>query len=233
MSSGQLQVGGSMFVGGPLSESAVMSIEAPNISVTAGAFIVTQSGTLSLTEVEGDWTPIHATSASLSGQLSVEFEDEPVVGSIVEVLEVAGDAPHTSTFVGKPQGAIFAADNLGVTMRINYAANLDGGSIANDVTLTVMPRGDVTLDGLINRADVARIVSNWNAVGGFAEGDLDGDGRVGLDDLMIVHRNWGKLPASAAAAVPEPATWTMLLTMTAVIAAGRRPLGLARRANRG
>lgn len=233
MTSGQLQVAGSLFVGGPLSASASMSIEAPNVNVTAAAFIISQSGSLNLDEVQGSWTPIHATAASLAGRLTVEFDAMPAVGSIFEVLKVTGDAPHTSTFIGKPQGAIFAADNMGVTMRINYAANLDGGTVANDVTLTVMPRGDVTLDGLINRADVARIAANWNSVGGFAEGDLDGDGRVGLDDLMIVQRNWGKLPASSSsAAVPEPATWSMLLAGFALIAAARRPLGLARRANR-
>jgi hypothetical protein len=146
----------------------------------------------------------------------------PGVGTIYPLLRGGGGDAHTTTFAGKPQGAIFLADAAGddIPLRISYAANLDGGTVANDVTLSVLRRGDATLDGAVNRADIARIVGNWNGTGGFEQGDLDGNGVVGLGDLMTLHRNMGG--AVAAAAVPEPGAMALVLTVLGAVVVRRR-----------
>ena len=53
-------------------------------------------------------------------------------------------------------------------------------------------RGDLDLDGTIDGADLAALLSLWG-LQGTPIGDLDGDGTVGGADLAIVLSNWGVL----------------------------------------
>lgn len=219
---GELNVGRRLIIGGPAGVG-ILDLESATAEVVAGEFEVSADGALNL-DLGTTLTAIRATTASLAGELSAAVSASPAVGTVYPLLRVAGDGVHATTFVGKPQGTIFLADAAGddIPLRINYAANLDGGTIANDVTLSVLRRGDATLDGTVNRADIARLVANWSSGGGFEQGDLDGNGLVGLADLMTLHRNMGGAalaqPVASAAAVPEPGTMAMVLAVVATMA---------------
>lgn len=226
---GQLDVTGTLTVGGPAGVGT-LNLQTATATINANAFDVSADGTLSL-QLGASLSPIRATSASLVGELTAAIAGNPAVGTVYPLVRVGGDTPHVTTFAGKAQGAVFLAAAAGdaIPLRIDYQANLDSGAVANDVTLTVFRRGDVTLDGAVNRADLARIVANWNGSGGYEQGDLDGDGFVGLADLMTLQRHLGGAAVAGAAAVPEPAAWSMLLAAMALVPVFSRR-GLARRA---
>ena len=64
--------------------------------------------------------------------------------------------------------------------------------------------GEVNNDGVVDRADVAILATNFGAgsEATTAEGDLDGDGAVTVRDALLLKRNLGQsLPAAAQAAM--------------------------------
>lgn len=80
--------------------------------------------------------------------------------------------------------------------------------------------GDANLDGIANAQDLNALGNNWQQdVSTWANGDFNGDGRANATDLNTLGGNWQKtsaqwqsgLAAAAPAAVPEPASLTMLL----------------------
>jgi probable HAF family extracellular repeat protein len=88
--------------------------------------------------------------------------------------------------------------------------------------------GDVNSDGRVNQADLAVLMSNLGAECGmgFYQGDMDADRAVTIYDVMQWRQHFGKTyPASSAAAVPEPASTTLVfvgLLAAAVFAQRRR-----------
>jgi hypothetical protein len=102
----------------------------------------------------------------------------------------------------------------------------------DDLSSTTLRPGDANLDGTVNRADVARVVANLGKSVDTAwdDGDLDGDGRVGVRDLMQVQRALPTGPVIinppvdlAAAAVPEPAgAWLTVFAALSLSAMARR-----------
>lgn len=235
---GRLFVAGNLTVGGVAGEGTMTFGPRNSIADVEGTFSVTASGSLHRQFAANPLPAIQAVSANLAGELSVGFAGDfvPTIGQSVALLEVSGNAPHASTFVGKPQGTVFIADwgAAHLPVRIDYQANLDAGAVANDVTLTVLRQGDVNFDGTVTRADLATLVANWHATGGFAQGDLDGDGQIGLLDLMTLRRELSTASPTTAAPVPEPASLATLFTAAlAITLLGRyRTPGLARPAIR-
>jgi len=73
----------------------------------------------------------------------------------------------------------------------DYTVNADAAY--EDVTLL---GGDVNADGAINDADITKLVNGGSYD---ATCDIDGDGAVDCDDLMVVLNNYGKTTASAEA----------------------------------
>lgn len=63
-----------------------------------------------------------------------------------------------------------------------------GGGETLTVVLQTDCVGDLNGDGIVNGADLGKILSNW---GGPGLGDLDGDGIVNGADLGLVLSNWG------------------------------------------
>lgn len=234
---GRLFVAGNLTVGGIAGEGTMTFGPRNSLAEIDGTFAVTNSGTFRRQFGASPLSPLRAASANLAGELAVGFAANfsPTVGQSIALLEVSGNAPHASTFAGKPQGGVFIADwgAAHLPVRIDYQANLDAGAVANDVTLTVLRQGDVNFDGTVNRADLAALVANWHATGGFAQGDLDGDNQIGLLDLMTLRRELSTASPASAAPVPEPASLGTLFTaaLVIVIATRRRPTGLARRPN--
>ncbi len=50
--------------------------------------------------------------------------------------------------------------------------------------------GDIDGDGSVGVDDLLRVIGDW-ACGGICDGDVDSDGFVGVDDLLIVIGSWG------------------------------------------
>lgn len=54
-------------------------------------------------------------------------------------------------------------------------------------------QGDINGDGFIGMDDLNVILSHWNQnVEPFTNGDLNGDGFVGIDDMNILLANWNQ-----------------------------------------
>jgi hypothetical protein len=109
------------------------------------------------------------------------------------------------------------------------------GTTFADVLPELPYPGDADLDGDVDLVDYDIIMANMNLTvsGGPTEGDVGlsagtqgSDGRVTLGDFRVWKDNYPYTPpagsgALAGAAVPEPASWLLLLT-AAVICAGLR-----------
>ena len=131
--------------------------------------------------------------------------------SIVE-LEAYGSAAELldkSVFLPADVDAAFAG-------RGNLAFDLNGDQLADNADVSFLLSevigaryGDTDLNGLVNLLDLAALASSYGRAGGWAKGDFNGDGLVNVLDLSTLAANYGKT-ASAAAAVPEPATILLL-----------------------
>jgi len=116
---------------------------------------------------------------------------------------------------------------------------IDSSSVLVRYTKT----GDADLDGSVNLNDLIRLANSYGSTSGakWTQGDFDYDGSVNLNDLIILANNYGSslgldLPMSdfpadfqadlaqafSGAAVPEPASATLLLTITLGVLARRR-----------
>ena len=91
----------------------------------------------------------------------------------------------------------------------NWIADLHG----------VFVPGDANFDGRVDLSDFGLLKANFGSGQYRNQGDFDADGRVTLSDFGLLKANFGK---SGAAAVPEPATWTILLLGSAALMAMRR-----------
>lgn len=114
---------------------------------------------------------------------------------------------------------------------------VDGSSLFAELSLPpdTVP-GDLTADGRVDRADVARFVAHYGATAAenanAAMGDFDGDGGVTLADLAMLQTYLSAPPAEASAtqAVPEPSTMLLLATASLTAALPRlRPSLKSRR----
>ncbi|MBT5584136.1 MAG: hypothetical protein HOJ54_09045, partial [Phycisphaerae bacterium] len=67
-----------------------------------------------------------------------------------------------------------------------------GGDVSGEFEIvgTAVP-GDVDGDGVVNVNDVLLIVSNWGPCDGLCPADLDGDGHVGVNDVLLVLGYYG------------------------------------------
>lgn len=127
-------------------------------------------------------------------------------------------------------------DQVGVTQLVLTAVtNLGGDSLGLDEVLfrdgtniQTFPPGDVTLDGVVDSADFARIgefmlndvlaVDDPGNPMGYSsreQGDLNGDGRIDLSDFGIFKDDPSRSAAlkAGSATVPEPATYATACLM--------------------
>jgi uncharacterized protein (TIGR03790 family) len=101
--------------------------------------------------------------------------------------------------------------------------------------------GDLTLDGVVDAADVVVLQNYWMQNGGFRTGDLTGDGFINVGDFQIVQQNWlmtetgsicpgnqpqlkldSKTGRPVLYFVPEPGCWLLVLIGVANILLARR-----------
>ena len=78
--------------------------------------------------------------------------------------------------------------------------------------------GDANADRIVDNADLAIVVANYGTTSGatVAQGDFDHNGRVNLQDLVLLKNHFGET-LSPAAAIPEPANWGPLLVAMTLI----------------
>lgn len=120
------------------------------------------------------------------------------------------DGPTGPNDARRGNGGIIFVPNSGFEGTVNYVYTvIDANDDTDTATLTIEV-GDVTtitfdLDGDndIDRGDLAVIVSNLGLASGAtnSQGDVTGDGRVSLADVMAMRNRLGSAPPSPAAAV--------------------------------
>lgn len=88
---------------------------------------------------------------------------------------------------------------LTAIMYIGFGTALFAAGIATAVTFQPQGRGDINLDGRINREDSTILFDNWDDGDTPIVGDLNYDGNVDDLDMSIMLGNWtgGKKPAAA------------------------------------
>ena len=91
---------------------------------------------------------------------------------------------------------------------------------------------------MVDRYDLKTLSASLGKYGSLAQGDFDGDGRIGFGDLQFIETNFGKTTANvfapfgpvtagadvpaALAAVPEPTTLAALALAAATTLTRRR-----------
>lgn len=145
VSAGLLDVDGTLENGGSglggsnpiLGGYGVMNIVGDAASVEVDGYAQSTLGTLDV-DIDGGLSGIHVDGEiSLAGSLDVEFLSTPAVGDVFGLLINDDDDDVSGTFDGLPEGMRFTVD--GMPLVISYEANLDGGIVGNDVTLTAVP----------------------------------------------------------------------------------------------
>ena len=82
-----------------------------------------------------------------------------------------------------------------------------------DTIETSWTPGDANKDGKVDGSDVTILAGNWQTLTGatWDMGDFNGDGKVDGSDVTILAGNWQSGVTTAAASVPEPSTFVLLL----------------------
>ena len=78
--------------------------------------------------------------------------------------------------------------------------NIDDVRLRGVVPNDAVP-GDINGDGFVGVDDLLIVIANWGPCGPVCDADINGDGFVGVDDLLIVIANWG--PGGRSAPTPD------------------------------
>jgi hypothetical protein len=122
-----------------------------------------------------------------------------------------------------------AVTATGVRVIVPYVQNTGNGTCIDELEVYGVRgggaglEGDLNGDGVVSSADLDLVRANWGqsvSPGNGMQGDGNGDGIVNSADLDIVRANWGR--TAAAAAVPEPGTFALLLGALVVSLVARR-----------
>jgi hypothetical protein len=91
--------------------------------------------------------------------------------------------------------------------------------------------GDADLNGEFNSSDLVQVLAagtyEVDVASVWSSGDFNGDGRTSSSDLIAALADGGyeQGPRAAVSAVPEPASFAILMASWAVIAIRRRRVG--------
>ena len=121
------------------------------------------------------------------------------------------------SFAWGSQGGVAGEDPGGGTDQLEDQANVQ-----------LLRTGDLSMDGFVDGLDLGILLGNWGAAAGQLEGNIDGVGVVDGLDLGILLGNWNPPSPLAAAAVPEPSSALLLLTIMGGLMAVRRRRGAPR-----
>ena len=121
---------------------------------------------------------------------------------------------------GRGQGAFDRFESSGAADGFMFVPDYDN----RELTLAYTVLGDVNASARVDRTDAAILFAHFGMTKGAtpADGDLDGDGGVGLTDLALLQANLDRSlaasPTATDAIVPEPSS--LVLSLLGLIAAG-------------
>ncbi len=103
-------------------------------------------------------------------------------------------ATSTGSFISGATTASLTISNPGLTDEGSYSCSVGGACGVSDSAeafIDIRPNGDIVGDGSVGLDDVAFVISFWNQpVPAGSGADVDGDGFVGLSDLAVLITNW-------------------------------------------
>ena len=146
-------------------------------------------------------------TATLDGELQIELVDRflPRVGEEFVVLTA-----------GSLQGTFDRVFSVGSTARLAWQVNYTPEKV--QLTFAGLA-GDINLDGEVDDEDAALFTRHLGRGSGsvWRSGDFDFDGETTLLDLALLQGNLRRT-LNSPEAVPEPATWMLVLAAAAVLA---------------
>ncbi len=136
ISDGTLDVDATLRVGN--SGTGLMKIIGDQASIEVDGYSQTAASTLEL-DINGI-SPINVDGTIvLDGLLDLEFLVAPEMGDQFTLFVNDGSDAVSGNFIGMPEGSIFTPAGGDTTVLLTYQANVDAGSVGNDVALTVVP----------------------------------------------------------------------------------------------
>ena len=148
---------------------------------------------------------------------------------------IVSSTAATTAAGGNPDTAVGVAENVG--------SSFEGQTVSStDVLVKYTYYGDANLDGKVTAADYMAIDNGFNSAGaltGWQNGDFNYDGKINGDDYTLIDNSYNSqgsvvlsaLPAQpteqiASAAVPEPATLSLIAMSAAGLLLRRRRINL-------
>lgn len=175
---------------------------------TGPAFSESGFERMTVTITEGDNSFDNILNGDDISRLAEEVRDRTLIG---------GADPY-SVFSGAEP--LFDADyDLEVTYGVNYSSGVASDSDYLIRTLLGTEYGDVNLDGVVDTDDRTIIYAHWNGTGGWAEGDITGDGYINSADWGV----WRDFEGfGVSLGIPEPTSTCLLLSLLPLASPRRR-----------
>ncbi|NLE38155.1 MAG: PEP-CTERM sorting domain-containing protein [Pirellulaceae bacterium] len=170
------------------------------------------SGNYTIPRAQPDWYDDELNPPSLVGAKDNPYQKAvDMTGIVANQVRITTKGTWGSSYVGLSE--------------VRFYGDLYTPPIPTDIP------GDANNDGNVDAVDAKMMADNWGKSGdaAWADGDFNGDLKVDAKDAAIMAANWGYIwspaaPAetSAVAAVPEPGTGALLLTLLAGLATALR-----------
>ena len=209
--------------------------------VVSNALVVNGNATVNL--LAGPTRIIDSISAiTLSGNANVDIGNHEVVtatSATVVRSYLLNAYALTRDWSGRGVTSSLASANPG-QYSVAYADGNDASAVVegipvapNNVLVATVLTGDVNMDGIVNFADIAQILSykyNTGLPASYTDGDLNYDGVVNFDDIALalsanynLGQTFGLSPDGLLGAVPEPTGLALVgLAMVGLMARKRR-----------